>query len=65
MIFFEKSQFKFTDPENVVFPPSTYLQNTKVSTENPSLDKKHIKVSFMIQLFDPTPQTFKKPSFHP
>ena len=55
---FDKSQFRLTEPENIITLPSTYLHNTEVSTAYSSLNINQITSSFVKQLFDPTPQTF-------
>ena len=64
-ILIDKSHFKITETENINTLPSTHLHNTKVSISNASLDNNQITSSSMIQLFDPTSQTFVKSTFHP
>ena len=51
---FEKTQFKVTEPENIITLPSNYSQNTKVSNANSFPNKNYITSSFLTQLSDPT-----------
>ena len=64
-LLFDKSQYKITEPQNIITLPSTCLHNTKLSTANTCLDNKHIRLSFMNHFSDPTPQTFNKTTFNP
>ena len=60
-----QSQFEVSEHENIFTHPSNSFHNTKVSTANFSLDNNHITSSFMTQLIDPTPPTFKLNYFPP
>ena len=64
-LIFSECQFKITEPENLIAPPSTYQHDTKVFTTNSCLDINNIKSSYATQLSDPDLQIFNNTTFHP
>ena len=49
---FDNCQLKIAEPENINTLPSTYLQNTKLTNANFSLDDNQITSTFKTQLSD-------------
>ena len=49
---FDNCQLKIAEPENIITLPSTYLQNTKLTTASFSLDDNQITSTFKTKLSD-------------
>ena len=60
----DKCQFSSTEPESFITLSSNYLQNTKLSSPNSSLDKNQRTALFMTHFKDKTLKTFGKTIYH-